>query len=246
VSVVTGFNWWGHDTVSLKDQRLAELTTNLVPSTPVVTSAAPMSERQAMLYACRGDDDTPKLVYADWLDEHGEPERARLIRVTFDLANRVWQGPNLSTELPVAEWHAEIERRKGVKHGLKAELKELDTWLVKSWFPWTAVAGVSSVVRKGLVVSVTMPIGAWKIAGDLIYETELPQIVDLIVGWANEGVHNEPGVYKALANGYPLTQFRLAKATSRRIAEQIERTILNGRLPEGIITASPDSPSTQG
>jgi uncharacterized protein (TIGR02996 family) len=26
------------------------------------------------------DDDTPRLVYADWLDEHGEPERAEFIR----------------------------------------------------------------------------------------------------------------------------------------------------------------------
>jgi uncharacterized protein (TIGR02996 family) len=27
------------------------------------------------------EDDTPRLVYADWLDEHGQPERAELIRV---------------------------------------------------------------------------------------------------------------------------------------------------------------------
>src|SRR4051812_3894228 len=28
------------------------------------------------------DDDVPRLVYADWLDEHGRPEYAELIRVT--------------------------------------------------------------------------------------------------------------------------------------------------------------------
>jgi uncharacterized protein (TIGR02996 family) len=32
------------------------------------------------------DDDTPRLVYADWLDEHGEPERAEFIRVQVGLA----------------------------------------------------------------------------------------------------------------------------------------------------------------
>jgi uncharacterized protein (TIGR02996 family) len=32
------------------------------------------------------DDDTPRLVYADWLDEHGEPERAELIRMQIALA----------------------------------------------------------------------------------------------------------------------------------------------------------------
>jgi uncharacterized protein (TIGR02996 family) len=32
------------------------------------------------------DDDTPRLVYADWLDEHGQPERADFIRVQCELA----------------------------------------------------------------------------------------------------------------------------------------------------------------
>ncbi len=32
------------------------------------------------------DDDTPRLVYADWLDDHGQPERAEFIRVQCELA----------------------------------------------------------------------------------------------------------------------------------------------------------------
>lgn len=32
------------------------------------------------------DDDTPRLVFADWLDEHGESERAEFIRVQIKLA----------------------------------------------------------------------------------------------------------------------------------------------------------------
>lgn len=32
------------------------------------------------------DDDTPRLVYADWLDEHGQPERAEFIRVQCEMA----------------------------------------------------------------------------------------------------------------------------------------------------------------
>ena len=27
------------------------------------------------------DEDTPRLAYADWLDEHGDPDRAAFIRV---------------------------------------------------------------------------------------------------------------------------------------------------------------------
>lgn len=33
------------------------------------------------------DDDASRLVFADWLDEHGEPERAEFIRVQCELAN---------------------------------------------------------------------------------------------------------------------------------------------------------------
>lgn len=41
------------------------------------------SERAALLRAiCEApDDDAPRLIYADWLDEHGEAERAEFIRL---------------------------------------------------------------------------------------------------------------------------------------------------------------------
>jgi uncharacterized protein (TIGR02996 family) len=32
------------------------------------------------------EDDAPRLVYADWLEEHGNPERAEFIRVQCRLA----------------------------------------------------------------------------------------------------------------------------------------------------------------
>ena len=32
------------------------------------------------------DDDAPRLIYADWLDEHGDPARAEFIRVQIELA----------------------------------------------------------------------------------------------------------------------------------------------------------------
>jgi uncharacterized protein (TIGR02996 family) len=47
-----------------------------------------MSDATALLAAIREapDDDAPRLVYADWLDEHGQPERAEFIRVQCELA----------------------------------------------------------------------------------------------------------------------------------------------------------------
>jgi uncharacterized protein (TIGR02996 family) len=35
------------------------------------------------------DDDAPRLVYADWLDEHGDPDRAEFIRAQVELARPV-------------------------------------------------------------------------------------------------------------------------------------------------------------
>jgi uncharacterized protein (TIGR02996 family) len=57
-----------------------------------------MNQEQAFLQAiCEDpDDDAVRLIYADWLDEHGQPERAEFIRVQIELArlprwHRRWQ-----------------------------------------------------------------------------------------------------------------------------------------------------------
>src|SRR5262245_55720746 len=52
-----------------------------------------MSDDDAFLQAVldRPDDDAPRLVYADWLEEHGDPDRAEFIRVQIEQA-RLPQG----------------------------------------------------------------------------------------------------------------------------------------------------------
>jgi uncharacterized protein (TIGR02996 family) len=47
-----------------------------------------MSDREALLTAifAAPDDDAPRLVYADWLDEHEEPAQAAFIRTQIELA----------------------------------------------------------------------------------------------------------------------------------------------------------------
>jgi len=47
-----------------------------------------MTEREGLLRAiCEApDDDAPRLVYADWLDEHGDPLQAEFIRVQIEMA----------------------------------------------------------------------------------------------------------------------------------------------------------------
>jgi uncharacterized protein (TIGR02996 family) len=48
----------------------------------------PSAEQLAFWAAIRENpaEDTPRLVYADWLEEHGDPERAEFIRVQIELA----------------------------------------------------------------------------------------------------------------------------------------------------------------
>src|SRR5688572_17915635 len=47
-----------------------------------------MTDAAPFLAAIRAapDDDAPRLVYADWLDEHGDSARAEFIRVQCELA----------------------------------------------------------------------------------------------------------------------------------------------------------------
>jgi uncharacterized protein (TIGR02996 family) len=47
-----------------------------------------MTDRDALLRAiCENpEDDAPRLVFADWLDEHGDPRQAEFIRVQIELA----------------------------------------------------------------------------------------------------------------------------------------------------------------
>ena len=58
-----------------------------------------MGEREALLAAvcANPNDDLPRLVFADWLDENGEPERAEFIRLQVRLAE-LWANPDRPVE----------------------------------------------------------------------------------------------------------------------------------------------------
>src|SRR5215211_1107475 len=68
------------------------------------------------------DDDTPRLVYADWLEEQGRDERAEFIRVQVGRARRPeWDGAQLRLreqellKLHAEEWLAELPAVEGAK-----------------------------------------------------------------------------------------------------------------------------------
>jgi len=97
--------------------------------------------RQAIIE--KPDDDTPRLVYADWLDEHGESARAEFIRVQCQLARLP----------PDAPGRTDLERR---------ELRLLDAneakWLGpirREWFNRL----FNDFWRRGFVERVVLPLG---------------------------------------------------------------------------------------
>ncbi|AMV29996.1 hypothetical protein VT84_36725 [Gemmata sp. SH-PL17] len=93
-----------------------------------------MNDRDALLAAilAQPDEDTPRLIYADWLDENGEPDRAEFIRLQCRL-------PHLSRRT------AEAKRLIARETELRAKLfKHLDK------LPFTKIS-----YRRGFVDSIT-------------------------------------------------------------------------------------------
>src|SRR5262245_57433673 len=80
---------------------------------PGRSRGAGMTEQKALLRAmiAEPDDDAPRLVYADWLEGHGDPDRAAFIRVQCELA-RLPEQPWSLRDLTPEQERVERTRRK--------------------------------------------------------------------------------------------------------------------------------------
>ncbi len=80
-----------------------------------------MSDEKALLAAiwAHPHEDTPRLMYADWLDEHGQSERAEFIRVQIE-AERQRDNPS---------WTQFGERAKQLLEAHEAEWIEPFGWI---------------------------------------------------------------------------------------------------------------------
>jgi uncharacterized protein (TIGR02996 family) len=94
-------------------------------------------------------DDTPRMIYADWLEDHGEPERAEFIRVQCELE-------------PIRDRY-EIDRAAEL-HGREEDLlrKHQQEWLGRKLTGWDRPFGRSdgagAEFRRGFVDTVGMPV----------------------------------------------------------------------------------------
>jgi len=135
--------------------------------------------------AAAPDDDTPRLVYADWLDEHGDPARAEFIRVQCELARAAEDDP----------------RRPGLEdreHELLADNEP--AWLgdggrFREW-----------VFRRGFVDHVTGRLSTLLTVGDSFFEAHP------VTGWGidNEG-YNHPLLARDAAAGLNAFNDRVAR-----------------------------------
>jgi uncharacterized protein (TIGR02996 family) len=89
-----------------------------------------MSSEEAFLRAIQEDpdDDLPRQVLADWLDDTGQPERAEFIRVQLE---RDWLGPFADTDPPV--WRYQRGTARVRMHTLTL-LQERTRALAAEWF----------------------------------------------------------------------------------------------------------------
>ena len=102
--------------------------------------SAPLPEEQAALLRAivsHAEDDTPRLVYADWLEEHGDAEQAEFIRESIKLA-------------------AMKPRAKGRK-ALRERLAELVSAGRYRWYRWLGAVTTVAINRfnRGLPYRVT-------------------------------------------------------------------------------------------
>jgi uncharacterized protein (TIGR02996 family) len=132
------------------------------------------------------DDDAPRLIYADWLDENGEPERAELIRVQCDLA----------TDLLDREQRAAA---------LARERQLLDVW-GPVWAAPLAPLVRSFEFRRGFVERVCLDSAALIEHGDEVFRLAPVSHLELIVQRGDsERVAECPHLARVLALGlnYP-------------------------------------------
>lgn len=155
-----------------------------------------ISDGPALLDAILADpeEDTPRLVYADWLEEHGQGERAEFVRVQVELWHLHAAGhgttPTRPEGCPTAEWHRKhpmpggqmMPTCRACDRATDLEYRERELWKAdesREWFDWTALDGffldnapspdeMTGVVRRGFVESLTLSAADWVRWGDAI------------------------------------------------------------------------------
>jgi uncharacterized protein (TIGR02996 family) len=134
------------------------------------------------------DDDTPRLVAADWLEEQGDPDRAALIRLQIELARLKAAGLGETPEAEALRRKEQAYLEPPSHHGplwAAQECPELVRFRPREHAanPLDAsVEGAEQVVfRRGFVEEVICPAAEWRTHGPAIRD-RLPVRVVVLTG----------------------------------------------------------------
>lgn len=136
-----------------------------------------MDQREAFLASIieNPDDDAPRLIFADWLDENGEAERAEFVRIQIELAkygvgrcpnSRQRSSPNTLAGYPVV-----FGKESECGRCRWCELRRREEWLLSKnryfWLPIVLMdleaqsASDICVYRRGFVAEITLKCTEW-------------------------------------------------------------------------------------
>jgi uncharacterized protein (TIGR02996 family) len=137
-----------------------------------------MTDEDALLAAvvAAPDDDTPRLAYADWLDEHGQPDRAEFIRVQVARARLA----------PGDERDEELRRREATLFG-----RHRKNWLRPFRTP---LPGARCAFTRGFVEAIDTEVSLYLRAEADLYRTTILRdvVVRRVQDWSGLCFRSRP------------------------------------------------------
>jgi uncharacterized protein (TIGR02996 family) len=133
-----------------------------------------MTHDEAFLLAIRDepDDDAPRLIYADWLEDHGEEARAEFIRAQCERV-RPDADPARAAELGPRAWRLLVENWEAWVGPLRGLVGPDGARLGEQWLMGGPHADGLSRFRRGFVESLTLRAEVLLAWGDDVYR-QLP------------------------------------------------------------------------
>jgi uncharacterized protein (TIGR02996 family) len=190
-----------------------------------------MSDEEALLAAilAHPDEDTPRLMYADWLDEHGQPERAEFIRI------QCAPEPNANDQgrmFELEEWY----RSKwvaGLPQGTSLE------WEFRRGFPewvngygWLFLQHYEAIAGVVWVRSLTITGMTGSQTQDFVSRTWNPQWIELelqaqVLSRRFQSVDESTATIVAVANCPQIARLRLLRFSLFRLSATAVRTLVS-------------------
>lgn len=132
-----------------------------------------MTHEEAFLAAIREavEDDAPRLIYADWLDERGEGERAEFIRVQCRIAD---VNAELLSDEDCGDPHCEGCKERRILQEREQELFPIiaGRYYLPRFPAGSMVEQVEYAYRRGFVDAVTCTAVAWLLCGAVICKAQ--------------------------------------------------------------------------